>query len=162
MSLTDSYRFFPDSFHTLKVSPSLLRTLFHDILCIHRVEDSHHVLLIAEEDEDSLESMVRRKRDALSTSNISAVYYLHVSNDTKVLIAEYLFESVVFFVYVNVMFVHQTYIGVIKISQYGYRFFFNILPEDVRLSIFRLNFVPPAIQRSCFIKIKDWLKRRFP
>jgi len=98
----------------------------------------------------------------LSTSNISAVYYLHVSNDTKVLIAEYLFESIVFFVYVNVMFVHQTYIGVIKISQYGYRFFFNILPEDVRLSIFRLNFVPPAIQRSCFIKIKDWLKRRFP
>lgn len=157
MSVEDSYRIFPNKFHTLKVAPSLLNTLFNDILCVYRTEDFHNIMLVVEEDEPDLENLIRQHRNSLHITHISAVYYVHIS-DSKILVAEYLFKNIVFFVYVNVVFVHQTYIGMIKISQYGFRFFFSVLPEDVRRCVLQVSFLPPMKKKSFLLKIKEWLK----
>lgn len=164
MSVADSYRIFPSRFRTLKVAPSLLQNLFDDILRIHRFDSQHHVLLNVESDESALESLVLQKRDALSTKNISAVYYLHVSEghqQTKILVAECLVEDTVFFLYVNVVFVYNTYVGLVRVSQYGYRFFFSNLPEDVRACVLRASFYPSVPEKHCVVQCFDRIKALF-
>ena len=161
MSVEDSYRIFPNFFHTLLVAPSLLRKLFNEILCVHRSDDNHHIVLSVESDEPELEKMIYHERGVLDTSKISAVYYMHISEDvqpTKILVAEYLYNDTVFFLYLCVVYVSLTYVGVIRVSQYGYRFFFSSLPEDVRSCMLRNNFIPPIEKKGVFQRVFERVK----
>lgn len=154
MSVEMSYRIFPKMFRTVKVQRAVIRQHFSAILSDAIYSGRDHVMLNVESDEAELECLVRTRVGALSVNNIAAVYYIHFSSHENqyMLVCEFLVDSVVFFAYVSVIFAHNLFLGSVSISCYGYRFFYSMLPDDIRRKMLHVNFiesVPHAPPRYC-------------